>query len=207
MRVKSSLYVGKAKTINIACPTVTFDTRIHACSTSWERQGLEKQGVNRERRMEEEVRSGEEKSWRWGGPEVRHQRTHLSKVQIFSPNRVQAGCFWYWKTSTHTIWENWLKHLFKNKSAEHFHPLNPATHLNGLQRPAEEQERERSRWLFSTWPREVRRKGHLPGYVSVTSKKEERRDTWSESDKSVRQQIHTVRRKGAFTCQVLGWGW
>lgn len=28
---------------------------------------------------------------------------------------------------------------------------------------------------------------HLPGYVSVTSKKEERRDTWSESDKSVIQ--------------------
>lgn len=28
---------------------------------------------------------------------------------------------------------------------------------------------------------------HLPGYVSVTSKKEERRDTWSKSDKSVIQ--------------------
>lgn len=51
--------------------------------------------------------------------------------------------------------------------------------------PAEEQQR----------PQEVRREGHLPGYVSVTSKKEERRDTWSESDKSVRQHIYTVGEK------------
>lgn len=38
------------------------------------------------------------------------------------------------------------------------------------------------------WP-EGGTKGHLPDYVSVTSKKEERRDTWSESDKSVKHHM------------------
>lgn len=36
---------------------------------------------------------------------------------------------------------------------------------------------------------EAEEQGHLPDYVSVTSKKEERRDTWSESDKSVEADI------------------
>lgn len=82
----------------------------------------------------------------------------------------------------------------------------PAPHWNWLQRPAEEQEREADGFFLSTGPQEVRREGHLPGYVSVTSKKEERRDTWSESDKSVRQHIYLYsRREGAFTCRPWFW--
>lgn len=44
-------------------------------------------------------------------------------------------------------------------------------------------------------PREAEEKGHLPGYVSVTSKKEERRDTWSESNKSVQGKRHSHRQQ------------
>lgn len=83
-----------------------------------------------------------------------------------------------------------LKNERKKESAQH-----PSSTLN-LTPKASRRARERSRWLFlSTWPQEVRREGHLPGYVSVTSKKEERRDTWSESDKSVRRHIYTAGEK------------
>lgn len=51
-----------------------------------------------------------------------------------------------------------------------------------------------------TWQQEVRREGHLPGCVSVTSKKEERRDTWSESDKSVKQTSYTFSKMKRNCC-------
>lgn len=47
---------------------------------------------------------------------------------------------------------------------------------------------------------EAEEEGHLPGFVSVTSKKEERRDTWSESDSQYKQtpshQQQNVSRSG-----------
>lgn len=134
-------------------------------------------------------------------------------MQIFSLYGDQTRRLSYWKTSTRVIWGNqWkLVHIFinmfknecKKETAQH-----PSSTLK-LTPKASRRARERSRWLFlSTWPQEVRREGHLPGYVSVTSKKEERRDTWSESDKSVRQHIYLYSRsEGAFTCLVLGWAW
>lgn len=53
--------------------------------------------------------------------------------------------------------------------------------------------------VFVIYPSPGKQNGteeHLPGYVSVTSKKEERTDTWSDSDKSVKdtsptQQLHS----------------
>lgn len=82
------------------------------------------------------------------------KRTHLSKVQISSLNRDQARHLSCWKTSTQVILWIWWKHVHiiinmcrnkcKEESAKHFHPLpqtlNPATHLNRLHWPAEEQE-------------------------------------------------------------------
>lgn len=138
-------------------------------------------------------------------------------MQILSLNRDQAGCLWFWKTRTsdlgkmHFIYSLiCLKIHVKRNQPNIFTPcLRHWTQYHIWTDSKGQQKRgagETSRWLFSTWPQEVRRKGHLPGYVSVTSKKEERRDTWSESDKSVRQHIHTVRRKGVFTCRVLEGG-
>lgn len=60
--------------------------------------------------------------------------------------------------------------------------------FNTLQGQGEQQNRVQGACdIFSAWPQGDGRKGHLPGYVSVTSKKEERRDTWSESNKSVKR--------------------
>lgn len=70
-----------------------------------------------------------------------------------------------------------LKNECKKEAAQH-----PSTSRRAREREAD-------------GPQEVGREGHLPGYVSVTSKKEERRDTWSESDKSVRQHTYTAGEK------------
>lgn len=56
MRVKSSLfYVGKAKTTNIACPTVRFDTCMHVPLDERDK-AWKSRVVSSKRRMEEEVR-------------------------------------------------------------------------------------------------------------------------------------------------------
>ena len=81
-----------------------------------ERQGLEKQDVNKKRRMEGEVREvvgrrvGEGK-----GLKSDIKRTHLSKVQIFFPTETEQDGFDITKISTHMIWEHCLKHKCKLK--------------------------------------------------------------------------------------------
>lgn len=151
--------------------------------------------------MEEEVREvARSRGW-WGGSEVRLQKNPSVKSANSLPLQRPSGAPFILENKYTSDLGKTSENLFTYsliclKMNVKRNQLNiPAPHWNWHQRPAEEQEREADGFFLSSGPQEVRGGGHLPGYVSVTSKKEERRDTWSESDKSVRQHIYTVGEK------------
>lgn len=161
-----------------------------------------------------EIRGGDRSRWEdtMGVTEVRHQRVQLSKVQISFYYRDRAWHHSGWRASIHALrrpWESgkwywcictsvsWCLIFMSKQISSQLWPIASAaepTYVCSLLFNWPPKDKVRSKrvqeatWNIEAWhPSGDRSKGHLPGYVSVTSKKEERTDTWSESHKSVRQ--------------------
>lgn len=214
---KCLFYVGKAKATNIASPEAILDTTTHACPTSSrEKRDQEKQSAERRRRMEEEVRVARSRGW-WGGSEVRHQKKPSVKSANFLPQQRPSGAPFILKNKyTSDLWKavekmftNLLICLKMNVKGNQLNiSLNPAPHLNWIQRPAEERESERRRWLFppNLTPGSQKRRTLTGLRLCDQQKGREKRYLVREWQISKATYLYS-RREGAFTCQVLAWGW
>lgn len=133
--------------------------------------------------------------------EARHQRVQLSDVHIFSHCRDHNRCHgsrkqvheWFGESGRFCLCPNWQACIAKVDTAvcllgNWTHCLSSRS-IDSVQRRREGANGNRKRVTYGPTTREAEEVEHLPGYVSVTSKKEERRDTWSESNKSVQANI------------------
>lgn len=150
--------------------------------------------------------------------EVRLQRVQLSDVHISSHCRDRDRCHgsrkqvheWFGECGRFCSRPNWQSCRAKVDTAVSSATEPSVCRLVQLTQSkgevSEEAKGNGKRVTYGPTPREAEEEGHLPGYVSVTSKKEERRDTWSESNKSVPANIIIRTSSTTGAAHVRGWG-